>query len=301
MAMALTARRRWVARHDRATGAEDGAEPDVSVHCAVQHTAAALPFASVAGHRIVQRRKPKAAQRARAHAPVMTLASAGGAAAPPVDAPRWRVVLGNLAAGATAGAAVEAGARKRVCTMPMKAAVDASAAARGDGLGCLAALYPLDTLKTRLQAMSSGGGLRALLQSGGGKALYAGLVGNLAGVVPASAIFMGVYEPVKGATGRRVRDDRQFLAPLAGGVAAGFAASVVRVPTEVVKQRMQTGACCVSNGLSPGFARACVATAGSARRRVPRRAASGARHCRQGGGARAFRGLWLFPAARPAV
>lgn len=117
MAMALTARRRWVARHDRATGAEDGAEPDVSVRSAVQHTAAALPFASVAGHRIIQRRKPKAAQRGRARAPVMTLASAGGAAAPPVDAPRWRVVLGNLAAGATAGAAVEAGALKRMCTM----------------------------------------------------------------------------------------------------------------------------------------------------------------------------------------
>ena len=107
--------------------------------------------------------------------------------------------------------------------------------------GRRAALYPLDTIKTRLQAMSSGGGLRALLQSGGGKALYAGLLGNLAGVMPASAIFMGVYEPVKSAAGRRLHNDRQFLAPLAGGVAAGFAASLVRVPTEVVKQRMQTG------------------------------------------------------------
>ena len=107
--------------------------------------------------------------------------------------------------------------------------------------GRRAALYPLDTIKTRLQAMSSGGGLRALLQSGGGKALYAGLLGNLAGVMPASAIFMGVYEPVKSAAGHRLHNDRQFLAPLAGGVAAGFAASLVRVPTEVVKQRMQTG------------------------------------------------------------
>lgn len=52
---------------------------------------------------------------------------------------------------------------------------------------------------------------------------------------------MGVYEPVKGAVERRVPDDRQFLGSLAGGVAAGLAASIVRVPTEVVKQRMQTG------------------------------------------------------------
>lgn len=107
-------------------------------------------------------------------------------------------------------------------------------------LAC-AALYPLDTIKTRLQTATSGGGLRALWQSGGNKALYSGVLGNLAGVVPASAIFMGVYEPVKTAVERRVPENRQFLGSLSGGVAAGLAASFVRVPTEVVKQRMQTG------------------------------------------------------------
>ena len=60
-----------------------------------------------------------------------------------------------------------------------------------------AALYPIDTIKTRLQAMRSGGGIRALLQAGGSRALYAGVWGNLVGVAPASAIFMAVYEPVK--------------------------------------------------------------------------------------------------------
>ena len=45
--------------------------------------------------------------------------------------------------------------------------------------------------------MRSGGGIRTLLQAGGGKALYAGVWGNLAGVAPASAIFIAVYEPVK--------------------------------------------------------------------------------------------------------
>lgn len=43
------------------------------------------------------------------------------------------------------------------------------------------ALYPIDTIKTRLQAMIGGGGLKALLSSGGGKGLYAGVWGNLAG------------------------------------------------------------------------------------------------------------------------
>lgn len=60
-----------------------------------------------------------------------------------------------------------------------------------------AALYPVDTIKTRLQAMIGGGGMKALLQQGGGKALYAGVWGNLAGVIPSSALFMATYEPVK--------------------------------------------------------------------------------------------------------
>jgi hypothetical protein len=64
---------------------------------------------------------------------------------PPKPPPQWRIIAGNLASGAIAGCIVEA------------------------------ALYPLDTIKTRLQLMRSGGGLRALLRSGGGKALYAGI------------------------------------------------------------------------------------------------------------------------------
>jgi len=125
-------------------------------------------------------------------------------------ATKWRVTAGNLAAGAIAGASVEA------------------------------ILYPIDTIKTRLQAMKSGGGIRALLQSGGGRALYAGIWGNLAGVAPASAIFMAVYEPVKAAATKMAGPDKEFMGPLAGGVAAGLASSIVRVPTEVVKTRMQT-------------------------------------------------------------
>ena len=36
-------------------------------------------------------------------------------------------------------------------------------------------------------------------------------------------------------------DDRSFLGPLVAGGGAGMAASLIRVPTEVVKQRMQSG------------------------------------------------------------
>ncbi|KAL6639100.1 hypothetical protein ACP70R_022830 [Stipagrostis hirtigluma subsp. patula] len=52
------------------------------------------------------------------------------------------------------------------------------------------ALYPIDTIKTRLQAAQGGSKIRW-------KGLYAGLAGNTVGVLPASAIFVGVYEPTK--------------------------------------------------------------------------------------------------------
>lgn len=115
--------------------------------------------------------------------------------------------------------------------------------AAGATAGCSveAALYPIDTIKTRLQAMNAGGGMRALFERGGGKALYAGIWGNLVGVAPASAIFISVYEPIKKYWQARLDESKQFIAPILAGASAGMAASVVRVPTEVVKQRMQTG------------------------------------------------------------
>ncbi|GFP98552.1 S-adenosylmethionine carrier 1 chloroplastic/mitochondrial [Phtheirospermum japonicum] len=51
-------------------------------------------------------------------------------------------------------------------------------------------LYPIDTIKTRLQAVRGGGEIIL-------KGLYSGLAGNLVGVIPASALFIGVYEPTK--------------------------------------------------------------------------------------------------------
>ncbi|KZV20984.1 S-adenosylmethionine carrier 1, chloroplastic/mitochondrial-like [Dorcoceras hygrometricum] len=79
------------------------------------------------------------------------------------------------------------------------------------------ALYPIDTIKTRLQAAHGGG--KIVL-----KGLYSGLAGNLAGVLP-----LTYSAPL------------QNHSYLTAGALGGIAASFVRVPTEVVKQRMQTG------------------------------------------------------------
>ncbi|XP_016510593.1 S-adenosylmethionine carrier 1, chloroplastic/mitochondrial isoform X1 [Nicotiana tabacum] len=97
-----------------------------------------------------------------------------------------------------------------------------------------AVLYPIDTIKTRLQAVRGGG--QIIL-----KGLYSGLAGNLAGVLPASAIFVGVYEPTKRKLLESFPENLSALAHLTAGAIGGAVSSIVRVPTEVVKQRMQTG------------------------------------------------------------
>ena len=76
--------------------------------------------------------------------------------------------------------------------------------------------------------------------------LYKGIGGNLAGVVPACAVFFAVYEPAKRMLlplddNKLMHSDRTIAAHLTAAASAGLAASIVRVPTEVVKSRMQTG------------------------------------------------------------
>ncbi|KAL4644120.1 hypothetical protein ACB092_02G141100 [Castanea dentata] len=96
------------------------------------------------------------------------------------------------------------------------------------------ALYPIDTIKTRLQAARGGGKINL-------QGLYSGLAGNLAGVLPASALFVGVYEPTKQKLLKLFPENLSAAAHLTAGAVGGMAASLIRVPTEVIKQRMQTG------------------------------------------------------------
>ncbi|XP_071921078.1 S-adenosylmethionine carrier 1, chloroplastic/mitochondrial-like isoform X2 [Coffea arabica] len=86
-------------------------------------------------------------------------------------------------------------------------------------------LYPIDTIKTRLQAVHGGG--KIILRG-----LYSGLAGNLVGVLPASAIFVGVYEPTKQMLLKSFPESLSALAYLTAGAVGGVASSIVRVPTE---------------------------------------------------------------------
>lgn len=104
-------------------------------------------------------------------------------------------------------------------------------------------LYPLDTLKTRLQSSTG------FLSSGGFSGIYRGVGSAIIGSAPGAALFFCTYESTKSiltarrearaAAGKHVGD---WEAPAEHMLAASLgevAACAVRVPTEVVKQRAQ--------------------------------------------------------------
>jgi len=104
-------------------------------------------------------------------------------------------------------------------------------------------LFPLDTLKTRLQSA------QGFFASGGFSGIYRGVGSAVVGSAPGAAFFFVTYEGTKNFLfqtrwlgGRDGRDGNaaavtHMLAASAGEVAA----CAVRVPTEVVKQRAQAG------------------------------------------------------------
>jgi solute carrier family 25 (mitochondrial S-adenosylmethionine transporter), member 26 len=117
-------------------------------------------------------------------------------------------------------------------------------------------LFPLDTLKTRLQSAAG------FFPSGGFSGIYRGVGSAVVGSAPGAAFFFCTYEGVKSAlASRRQRqgddlllsstdglhlkqDGGRWVEPVEHMVAASLgevAACAIRVPTEVVKQRAQAG------------------------------------------------------------
>ncbi|RYP53117.1 hypothetical protein DL769_010563 [Monosporascus sp. CRB-8-3] len=111
-------------------------------------------------------------------------------------------------------------------------------------------LYPLDTLKTRLQSRAG------FFASGGFGGVYRGVGSALVGSAPGAAFFFCTYEGVKSllsstspsspseGRGRGEGGGAAWTEPLSHMLAASLgevAACAVRVPTEVVKQRAQAG------------------------------------------------------------
>ncbi|TKA76873.1 hypothetical protein B0A55_03199 [Friedmanniomyces simplex] len=103
-------------------------------------------------------------------------------------------------------------------------------------------LFPLDTLKTRLQSAS---GFRS---AGGFRGVYNGIGSAVVGSAPGAALFFVTYEGVKeyltvrnGQEGGEGEGEAGAGAHMLAASLGEIAACVVRVPTEVVKQRAQAG------------------------------------------------------------
>lgn len=99
------------------------------------------------------------------------------------------------------------------------------------GLAVDLSLFPLDTIKTRLQSSS---GFRA---AGGFKGLYQGIGSIALGSAPSSALFFLAYE----FAGKRLTQNigETFLGHLLATTVGELTSSLIRVPADVVKSRQQ--------------------------------------------------------------
>ncbi|CAL5220841.1 g2923 [Coccomyxa viridis] len=113
------------------------------------------------------------------------------------------------------------------------------------GMAETAVMYPLDTIKTRLQAATGLGPAgsivqmtRQLISTQGIASLYRGLTPAVLGAGPAHALYYAVYEQTKATLGARQSGQSPATAA-AAGVAATVVNDAVMVPADVVKQRLQ--------------------------------------------------------------
>jgi len=104
------------------------------------------------------------------------------------------------------------------------------------GIAVDTALFPLDTIKTRLQSPLG------FAKSGGFRGVYSGLSTAALGSAPTAALFFCAYESTK-----KILNNMPVISAFQPGVhmlsaATGeIMACIIRVPVEVVKQRQQAG------------------------------------------------------------
>lgn len=94
-------------------------------------------------------------------------------------------------------------------------------------------LFPIDTIKTRLQSE------RGFIRSGGFRGIYKGLAPAAAGSAPTAALFFCTYDGLKSHLGRLASKSQQPYVHMASAACAEIVACLIRVPVEIAKQRRQ--------------------------------------------------------------
>ncbi|KAM4022510.1 mitochondrial S-adenosylmethionine carrier protein [Anomaloglossus baeobatrachus] len=94
-------------------------------------------------------------------------------------------------------------------------------------------LFPLDTVKTRLQSP------QGFSKAGGFRGIYAGVPSTAVGSFPNAAAFFVTYESVKRVLHSGSSPYRSPFIHMAAASAGEMVACLIRVPSEVIKQRAQ--------------------------------------------------------------
>ncbi|XP_042236917.1 S-adenosylmethionine mitochondrial carrier protein-like isoform X1 [Homarus americanus] len=101
------------------------------------------------------------------------------------------------------------------------------------GISVDVALFPLDTIKTRLQTEA---GFRA---SGGFRGIYSGLGPAALASAPNAALFFCTYESMKKFLGVHVSNRYQPAVHMIAASSGEIVSCIIRVPVELIKQRRQ--------------------------------------------------------------
>lgn len=95
------------------------------------------------------------------------------------------------------------------------------------------ALFPIDTIKTRLQSE------KGLWRSGGFRGIYNGLGPAAAGSAPTAALFFCTYESIKTTLSSQVSKEYAPYIHMGAASIGEMVACLIRVPVEIAKQRRQ--------------------------------------------------------------
>eukprot|EP00899_Mesostigma_viride_P029016 jgi/Mesvir1/929/Mv17487-RA.1 len=112
-----------------------------------------------------------------------------------------------------------------------------------------AVLHPIDTIKTRLQVRGANKVykhatdvmMQSVKQTGGLADLYRGLQAAVLGAGPSSALYFGTYELTKSALYQHLPPQLTAMVPPVAATLGNMVSSIILVPKELIKQRLQVG------------------------------------------------------------